>query len=237
MLEIENTYCNVFQTFPLVKNYIYHGQGDLNDFGVLKTVKGIHSVYILQDKKNKDLAYRLYKGYKKENFDQKKDAPMIQKLHINSYNINNVDFPYGVITRENHIIGQVIPYYEDSYELATLKGTEENIPHYLIEAYYLIRELYKNHIYYLDIHEHNFLITNKGLKLVDFDNDYVTFASHLPGLNDFYQKNIITNFKRMTHSLLGYGLELMRFDFLNTMEELYEELLQLEKNHQKVKRK
>lgn len=222
MLEIENGYRNASQNFPKIKNYIYKGQGNIEDFGILKSNK-LDSVYIIQDREEKTLAYRIYKGFQKEYFHKLKDAILLQKLYENSYHIQNIDFPYGLVTKNNRIIGQAIPYYENSLPLANWKE-ERNIPSLLTEAYSLIKELQDNHIYYLDIHEYNFMITPQGMKLIDFDDEMTCFFSKTEGLNDLYERHMVASFKRMSRTLLGYDYNLWNIDTAHTMEELGEEL-------------
>lgn len=209
---------NSYQQFSLVKNYMYTGDRNLEDFGILKKN---HSAYIFQDAEDPEIGYRIYKSYKNPNFDNRKDASMIQRLYMNGRDIQDIDFPYGIITKENRIIGQVIPYYEDGVDMACFPDDAgEN----LLKAYSLMKELSDHYIYYLDIHEHNFLVTSSGIKLIDFDNELIGFGSCLAGFNDFYEKTMVMNFITMIHSLLGYRFGMYR---VVTMDALYDALMEL----------
>ena len=209
---------NSYQQFSLVKNYMYTGNGNLSDFGILKKK---HSAYILQDAENPEIGYRIYKSYKKSDFDSRKDASMIQRLYMNGRDIQDIDFPYGIITKEDRIIGQVIPYYEDGVDMACFP---EDAGENLLKAYFLMKELSDHYIYYLDIHEYNFLVTSNGIKLIDFDPGLIGFGSCLAGFNDFYEKTMVMNFITMIHSLLGYRLGMYR---VVTMDALYDSLMEL----------
>lgn len=235
MLKEEGSFANLSRKFSMVRNYVYEGQGNLEDFGILKNDATTYTIYILQDRNHKELAYRIYRDFRRENFDEARDAVLIQRLYENSYGIQNIDFPYGVVTKENRIIGQVIPYYEDAKELANYKDDIITSATYLVNAYSLVKELYDHDIYYLDIHEHNFLVTKQGLKLIDFDNEMTRFHSHIYGLNNLYERHIVKNFQAMVHTLLGYGYGLINVDSAATIEELGEEVSQIYENRQKIK--
>lgn len=194
------------------------GNGDLDDFGILRHKQ---SAYIFQDAENPKIGYRIYKSYWRDNFDHFKDASMLQRLYMNGGDISDIDFPYGVITRENRIIGQVIPYYEDGTDMACFS---ENARENLTRAYFLLKELCDHYIYYLDVHGHNFLITSQGMKLIDFDQEFVAFSSPTAGFDMFYERTLVMNFITMVHSILGYRLG---FYHVFTMSGLYDGLMEL----------
>ena len=239
MLEMKGNYVNFNIEFSAVQNYAYEGDGNLEDFGVLRNNPSNQSVYILQSRENKKMAYRIYKDFKRKTFDQARDAILIQRLHENGYRINDIDFPYGVITMDNRVIGQAIPDYEQSCALADFESSVITLSTLLADAYSLIKELYDHDIYYLDIHEYNFLVTPEGLKLIDFDNEMTYFINNKSKeekekLKALYERHIVKSFKSMAHFLLScrYGLSI---DQAHTMEELGEEVFNLQENRPKIK--
>ena len=227
MIEVTDT----FKCFKQVKNYVYTGEKDLADFGILRD-NGTN--YIFQDRENKELGYKIYKSFCIKKINNQRDAHLIQRLREKGEKIIDIDFPYGVVTYNNSIIGQVISYYDQSYELIDYFKSEKSIYSLLLDAYNLIKELYDAEIYYMDIHEHNFLITLTGIKLIDFDYDFIGFKSNISSLNNYYERNVISNFKRMVCSLL-YENKLDNLSKVDTMESLYEELLHVEYESKKIK--
>ena len=218
---------SLYENFTNVRKYIYTSDSTLNDFGALK-----HncSTYIFQDRNNKNLAYKIYKPYKNEWFNKIKDAKLIQNLYTNGTNIYDIDFPLGVITYDDRIIGQVINYYNKSIELYNYKKTDLDIYYLLMKSINLIKELCDNNIFYLDIHEHNFLITNGKVKLIDFDSDLVGFKSSSNYLNDYYKYIILSNFKSMVKRLLINKNEKIYIDLTDNLEMLYERIQNLYDN-------
>ena len=232
MLEIEDSFSDSIHHYSFVKNYVYQGNGNLEDFGILKNDS--HYAYILQDTNQKDIAYRIYKGFRNRAINKVRDAEMIQNLYSNGRSISDIDFPYGVVSKEGRVIGQVIPYYDGAEELAQYMG-DDRVISYIQKAYSLIEELWYHSIYYLDVHEYNFMVTESGLKLIDFDNEMTRFHSNVSGVDEIYTRHIINNFKRMTHDLLGLDSRLIPVDNAKTMSELRKGLLQMSEESPKVK--
>lgn len=237
MMEIKDTLVFLNRKYPSVKNYIYTGHGNIEDFGILKCSQMGSSVYIVQDRENKELGYRVYKSFAKRTFNKIQEPSFLQKLHDQSKSIN-IDLPYGVITQDDRIIGQVIPYYEDGCEL--IKYYDEETNHtidLIIDAFQQIRRLYDNGIFYMDIHGRNFLVTKDGIKIIDYDRNLVTFKSGMKVLNDFYKKQILMNFSNMTRAILNIHYEFPNLDRVNSLDELQDELFNIEKQYVKIKKR
>ncbi len=230
MIKVEDSYDNAQRRFFMVKNYICDECNELEDFGIIKSNNDYYSVYIVQDPVQKDLAYRICKNYKNEHCNEKQDVVFIQRLYENGYKIQDIDFPYGVLTKNNRVIGQAIPYYDEALELDQCRNSN-NIGSYVKQAYSYVDELYQHHIYYLDIHESNFLVTASGLKLIDFDREMTRFRSSVAGVNELYERHLIANFRRMCHSLIGDS----DIDMADTMTDLRNEVYQLDEEKPKIK--
>lgn len=232
MLKQIDFYKNIFGDFPYVQNYICVGN-DIDEFGILKKNA---SAYIFQDSENKDIGYKVYKSFQNGKCDNIRDAFLIQNLYKYGKNIYGIDFPYGVITNDNRIVGQVIPYYDESCEISNFEQINGNPYSLLLDAYYLIKELYDHGIFYMDIHEHNFVITPKEIKLIDFDCDFIQFKSRFATFNDYYEKTILCNFKYMVSCILRNRADLTGLSRIDTIEDLYTELLNIENQHIKTKK-
>ncbi len=231
MFDIKESLTNRFGTFPLLQEYSCREKMKLNDFGLLKSEGS--NVYIVQDRNQKEIGYRIYKSYLNKNCDYFQDSFFLEKLKEKGNNINSIDFPYGVITYRDHIIGQVIPYYEGD-ELITYQNKEELFS-FLEEAYSLIKELYDENIYYRDIHAHNFIHTKNGLKLIDFDRDYVHFKSGYKSINNYYKLQIIINYLHMAYEMIGINQSIFISDN-ESLDRIYDELMQLKDGYSKVKK-
>ena len=146
-------------------------------------------VYIYQQTIQKNKGYKIYKQLYDPSFNGNKDDKLISKLRERENNIKLTQFPYGVVTLEGRIIGQEMPFYNNSITVQQycennnkrLKPTD-----IYIAIINIIKELYDNGIYYYDCHAKNFLILyeeleknpndiSKIIKLVDFDEDFVDF--------------------------------------------------------------
>ena len=105
--------------------------------------------------------------------------------------IKKIDFPIGYYLENNHIKGEIIRYYKNSFSLYSLSETKDinilskyyyhdedtihNLYLLMLEILDLIEELYEENVYYTDIHRGNFVINNNDVKLIDFDYKYISF--------------------------------------------------------------
>ena len=221
-MEIKDTFTNKHnQKFSLVKEYIYNGNEE--DLGILrKTV--ITGMMIFQDFNNKNLGYKIHSCYK--TFSLNGQEEMIQKLHEYGKNVTNTEFPYGVITYNHNVVGQVIPYYDDAntlgYEL--LNNKDVNPYTLFIKVYFAIKELYENGILYYDIHSKNVMLTNFGIRIIDFDNRNIQFSypceeNEIAVVGNFISKLIA--FSPFHLNIFSY---MPNFRKIGNLEDLYEEL-------------
>ncbi len=124
-----------------------------------------------------------YCTYMYTNFES--DAKLIQKLQEYQPNIELSEFPYGILTIQDNVIGQVMKFY---YKYKTLFETfSENKIITFDEAYNvyykiidILTELQENGIIYSDSHTRNFMYNTeiKDLKAIDFDNDRLNFDGY-----------------------------------------------------------
>lgn len=136
-----------------------------------------NGVYIYQDRDNKNIGYRIYDEFADYGFNGYLDHKLISELNRNKDNIKLTEFPYGIVTCEENIIGQIIPYYPNSETVFNYaKRTKDvNIIKYYKKMIIIINELLKNGITYSDAHAKNFLVVKDKIRLIDFEYFSMSF--------------------------------------------------------------
>lgn len=100
---------------------------------------------------------------------------MVSGLVLRQGNVKNTDFPVGVVSCKRRCVGQAIKLYKDYVCLYDIVD-DNNIGLLYNKVLCIIDELLNNGILYLDIHEHNFLVSaNLDVKLIDFESSCVIF--------------------------------------------------------------
>ena len=129
-------------------------------------------VYIYQTK-NPKIAYRIYKCFADYGFNGYGDDILIQKLIDRSKNIKLTKFPTGIITHNDRIIGQEIPFFEGHYTLfdTIINSHKEKHLKYYKSILKIIKELYDNGIIYCDLHSNNFMVNPQKdkVEIIDFE--------------------------------------------------------------------
>ncbi|MGN1378831.1 MAG: hypothetical protein ACI4XR_00295, partial [Bacilli bacterium] len=150
-------------------------------------------LYKIKNLAENDYAFRIYRDFEKYSFRRHYDDYLIDKLQQKQKNIKEIDFPIGVATIENYVIGQVIYLYENSqtafeylHSIKNNQNFEKKYYELLYKILNLIKMLYDNEIYYIDVHPNNFLILENGdIKIIDFENHSIDLSKD--GVN--YLKN------------------------------------------------
>ncbi len=127
-------------------------------------------------------ALRVDKNYINYRELNRRDDEMISRLQSKQQDVKLTEFPTGVVTIDDKVIGQEIPFYDNSKPLIGLakdkkiKNWDELLAKYL-EMLKILRELLSNGIIYRDVHGGNFMYNyNTGkLNLIDFDEYLVNF--------------------------------------------------------------
>lgn len=177
--------------------------------------------YIYKSLYDDKKALRVYKRFAEYKFNGDHDEILISKLQQRQKNIKLTEFPTGVLTRDKYIFGQEIPFYENYETLYAFRDNIASVSH-LISIYNkclkILEELYKNGIYYTDIHAKNFMVDNNDVKLIDFEYDQIKFDD---------EKQISLIFGRITfmfnliNSLLGSDI---KYDVPSNFAQAYENL-------------
>jgi len=177
---------------------------------------GVHIYQSLIDPKK---AYRIYKEFAEPNFNGYSDDVLIQNLQERQPNISKTTFPFGVVTLDGRIIGQEIPYFDNSINvLEYINKCLINDPIKLYkELLEIICELYKNGITYVDVHPRNFMIglEDKKINLIDFELSNIKFdssSSLKDSLNNYRQTINYINQKLNLLNRLGSFIQVSSYD-------------------------
>lgn len=187
-------------------------------------------VYIYQTNYLRSRALRIFKDwaiyYPKiaRQYVYRKDPQLIQELKSREKNIKLTEFPTGIVTLEDYIIGQEIPFYEQTktlFEISKEKKVNDILQYYL-DMIRILNELVQNGIIYTDCHAKNFVVNyvNNIVNLIDFEPHQVFIDENKNKYKDMMLKikqtiNIINGMKNIS-------FEVHKED---TLEELEESIL------------
>ena len=165
---------------------------DLDEYGVG------NGVFVFQDVDIPTIGYRIERDYNSFMCNNTRSLGFIESLQKKQANVYLTEFTKGVVTLDNRVIGDIVPFYSDADTLRKYikeNGWEQYSLYF--EAANILNELIANGIYYYDLNPDNFVITNNGLKLIDFDVDLITFDKPYSGK----QERVLDNFKVMLNIL------------------------------------
>lgn len=210
MTEYNKYIDNFGRSFDLVGNISFDANTNfclLGDLVIETTQKSFDPFveskesYIFQSKKNPNIGYKLYKDYKTLKYNKYNDNVLLQKLLSRNYDIKMTNFPKKVLTINNIVIGQEIPFYPNSLTLKEYFEEYKDIDALLIyqKVLLILKELFDNGIVYLDTHYKNFMInplTGK-VNVIDFDSDFILFDKKTIE----YQKQVLYLYINMINKL------------------------------------
>ena len=131
------------------------------------------------------------------------DDIFVSMLQDRQKDVSLTEFPTGIVTIENKVIGQEIPFYDKTVTIDTATKTRkiatwEDSLSKSLEILKIIRELLNAGIIYQDIHAGNFLynLDTGQLNLIDFDSRFVKFDYHKYAYN-----SMISNLKTLIELL------------------------------------
>lgn len=175
--------------------------------------------YLNQSKLDDKKALKIYKNFNMYKYTNYNDHILVDKLQQKQDSVKLTEFPTGIITIENKIIGQEIPYYDNhktiKAEIEEIKDIKKLLLYYK-QIIDIIEELLKNNIYYADLNTGNFLVKNDIIKLIDFELGFINF--------DGNYKYIINNLINLLKSLKKNLTIDFNFSNNSTIEEIREEI-------------
>lgn len=143
---------------------------------------------------DKSLLYKARETYEIE--------AMISALADKQENVKLTEFPYGVVTQGRRVIGQEVRLYKE-YEPLSKKVYSLTNEQFLIvckKVSEIIKELINNDIYYLDIHEDNFLVNDDlDVKLIDFSYNCVIFCHNNQNESRFCHEKLESMFTKLSN--------------------------------------
>lgn len=219
--------------FPNIREIAYEKGKTFNSFGVLIGQSGnmedeyvTDGVYVFRSYVDSGKVYRIYKDFTNPTFDSCEDAKFISDLLNQSKGVKLSEFPTGVITEGGRIIGQEVPFAQGITLGQFSKNNQREIlpTRIYIQVLDIIKELYLNKIYYLDIHEKNFIINDGIIKLIDFDSFFMRI-----GNITISDKKLIFDYLKMMLNQLNENFGIKdNFNFIDGMDDAYEKVLKLE---------
>ena len=185
-------------------------------------------VYVFRSYIDPTKAYRIYKEFVNPTFNNNEDAKFISELLYKGKNIKLSGLPTGVVTEGGRIIGQEVPFVEGVTIRKFFEDKKNKIlpTKIYIQILDIIKELYVNKIYYLDIHERNFMIKDEIVKIIDFEKPFVRLD------------NITISEKRLMFDYLKMMIEELNKNFgltdkigvIEGIDDAYEKVYKLEES-------
>lgn len=198
---------------------------DSNSFSL-----SVDGVFIYENEFLKDKALRIYKNALYEGSSAYKDDKLVYSLIQKQNKVKLTDFPTGIVTYEDRIIGQEIPYYKNAITLLEYtKLNKDKIPtkNYL-EVLKILKEMLDNSICYADVHASNFLIVDNKMKVIDFESNLVSIDE----IYNYQIENMTSNFTSLTskiNEICGISYDTRKMYQMNDLNLLEEYILEEDK--------
>ena len=246
-MEIKNSYLNKRNENYNIRNINFENQEDLKKNSGKFICESNHNdgiwfdsdfdlrngVYLYKAKYDETKALRVYKDtlgvcndFKFTAYD---DYKIVSELLDRQKHIKLTDFPTGIVTIENYVIGQEIPFYENANNLSQIihLKTQKEIIEYYINIINILEELNNNGIVYSDVHAKNFMINscNNILKLIDFESKYLSIDNNKKDLYVY----MISNLKNMINRINEKSNINFRLNDEETLDELKKEIIKKSK--------
>lgn len=221
--------------YPNIREIAYEHGKTYGSFGTLVGESGRRffgadesrdGVYAFRSYIDSTKVYRIYKDFVEPNFSYNEEAKFVSDLLYQGKDLILSDLPTGVITEGGRIIGQETPFIEGTtLKEFSINNKNKILPTKIyIQVLNIIKELYVNKIYYLDIHERNFMINDGIVKPIDFSKNFVKLDS------------ITISDKRLMFDYLEMMLEQLNKNFnipdkigtIDGIDDAYEKVLKLE---------
>ena len=220
--------------FPNVREIAYEQGKTYGSFGKLIGESGrkefdddmMDGVYTFRSYIDPTKVYRIYKDFVNPGFSNNGDAKFISELLNQGKNIKLSELPTGVITEGGRVIGQEVPFVEGiTLRQFSLENKNKILPTKIyIQILDIIKELYINKIYYLDIHERNFMINNEIVKAIDFEKFFVRIGN--VSISD---KRLMFDYLKMMIEQLNKNFNIPdKIETIDGIDDAYEKVLKLE---------
>ncbi len=244
-----NEYQNRKGIIRKISNLNFSSVMDLSDYGwtfVLKS-DGLSNPYnnkigsmLYKNSTDHTKGARIYENYRMYKYINYSDDALVESLQEKQPNVKLTEFPTGIITIENKVIGQLIPFYDNYFEFDNVinKNSDlKSIFDYGIKVIKIFKELQENDILYTDIHTGNILvnINTNDVKLVDFEQLHVAVNPD-DNLKNIFSKHLVHMIRGIITrlgTLKGIALEDL-ITIANTLDDLEDSVL--ETSHKLIKK-
>lgn len=197
--------------------------------------------YIYRSKYDFTKALKIYKDINFYKYTSHSDYKIVSRLQQKQANVKLSKFPTGILTIEDYVIGQEIPFYENSVTLHDhfVSGNlKKRSTQFYLDILKILKELCNEGIIYKDVHRRNFVV-NKAteiLNIIDFDDAFLNFdnstTSYIAMLRNL-KSCIITGLNLTSYSEYSYEID-KQFNDAHTLEEIDQILLETD-NKLKIK--
>ena len=161
---------------------------------------------ICQSTVDENVGYRIDLGYNNMFTDIQSSARTINYLQSLQPSIKLTEFPYGVITRENRVVGEVMPFYPNSVDILDYIGatSDKNILSVYKQVLMILKEMHENGILYCDIHGGNFVVNDKSgnpvVRAIDFEGIFLSFSRERQ-YGDYAINSHLNNLRRLLNNI------------------------------------
>ncbi len=188
--------------------------------------------YICRSKYDFSKALKIYKDINFYKYTYHGDYKVVSMLQQKQPNVKLSEFPTGILTIEDYIIGQEITLYDNSETLHDyfISGNmKKRSTEFYLDILKILKELCNQGIIYKDVHRRNFMINKMTeiVNIIDFDSAFLNFDN---------SKSAYDAMLRNLKSCIIGGLYLIKsyelvdnfrasFDGIDNLEELEQLLL------------
>ena len=197
--------------------------------------------YICRSKYDFTKALKIYKDVNFYKYTSHSDYKVVSRLQQKQSNVKLTEFPTGILTIEDCVIGQEIPFYDNSvtlHDYFVSGNMKKNPTKFYLDILKILKELCNEGIIYTDVHRRNFMVNKitEMLNVIDFDNTFLNFdnskTAYMAMLNNL-KSCIISGLNLINFSDFSYEID-EKFKGVCNLEEIEQIILEVD-NKLKIK--
>lgn len=187
-------------------------------------------IYLYRSPYDPNKGLRVYKDVADYPYLGHDDYKLVSKLQERQKNIKLSEFPTGIITIGNQVIGQEIPFYDNSktiYDYFKEGNLIKRPTEFYLEILKILKEMLDSGILYTDLHSKNFLVNNitEMVNIIDFESNYVFIDNNSSYSYDSMINNLKLTLLNKLNSICGIVLD-RSYKNAKTLEEIEEVILE-----------
>lgn len=200
-----------------------------------------YGAYVYRSKYDFTKALKIYKDFNFYKYTSYSDYKIVSRLQEKQPNIQLSKFPTGILTIQDYVIGQEIPFYDNSetiHDYFVSGNMKKRQTQFYLDVLKILKELCNQGIIYTDVHIRNFMVNRitEIVNIIDFDSAFINFdnlkSSYIAMLNNL-KICIISGLNLTRYSDLSYELD-DKFRKAYTLEQTEQILLEID-NKLKIK--